>query len=59
MIFLNLIDKNCDYIGEDNYTLEQHQLSHHEIISVDLRDIHNVNPLLVFIQWLANIHQEC
>jgi len=25
----------------------------------DLRDIHNVNPLLVLIQWLANIHQEC
>ena len=37
--------KNCDYICEDKYTLEQHQLSHHKIISVDLRDIHNVNHI--------------
>ena len=37
--------KNCDYICEDKYTLEQHQLSHHKIISVDLRDIHNANHI--------------
>lgn len=25
----------------------------------DIRCINNFNPLLVFIEWLANIHQEC
>ena len=25
----------------------------------DLRGIHNFNPLLVLVQWLANIHEEC
>ena len=33
--------KKCDYIAEDTYTLRQHQLFHHQIVSVDQEKIEN------------------